>query len=105
MKQMDFFKYPNGPGHRRVPTSVAAARSILPVMNAQQTKIAAFLEKRGERGATYSEICEGTDLGTPSVCGRMVELVQAKRVVISDETRLTPSRRKARVYKITGLPS
>lgn len=95
--------YPNAPGHRGVPTSVAAAESIRPVMGAQQAKIVAFLQERGARGATYAEVCAGTGLATPSVCGRMVELVAAKRVVISAETRLTPSHRKARVYKIAGL--
>ena len=108
MKQMKLFRagrptYPNAPGHRSVPTSAAAAESVRPIMGAQQAKIVAFLRERGKHGATYSEICEGTGLATPSVCGRMVELVEAKRVAISADTRLTPSRRKARVYKIAGL--
>ncbi len=38
------------------------------------------------------------DLGAPTVCGRMVELVHAKRVKIATFTRPTPSRRQARVY-------
>lgn len=102
-RQMDLFKYPHAPGHRHVPTSVAAANSIRPIMTAQQSAIVEFLTARGTTGATYTEIVEGTGLRTPSVCGRMVELVADRRVVISNETRLTPSRRKARVYKIAGL--
>lgn len=96
----DPMAYPNGPGHRRAPTSVAAAASMRPVMGAQQAKIVGFLAKRGAQGATYAEIVAGTGISTPSVCGRMVELVASRRVVVAEETRLTPSRRAARVYKI-----
>ena len=103
MKQMDLFgaaaaRYPNGPGHRDVPTSVAAAEAIKPAMGAQQRKIADFVAG-WPHGATYAEIAVGTGIAVPSICGRMVELVAAGKVVIAEGTRPTPSGRQARVYK------
>lgn len=94
-------KYPNGPGARSIPTSIAAADSIRPRLAPIQATILAFLGERGMSGATYSEIMEGCDLKAPTVCGRMVELVEARLVkVLPNTTRPTPSGRQARVYVV-----
>lgn len=100
-KQPDLFDplaYPNGPGHRGVPTSVAAAESIRPHLGPLQAKIVAFLGELGRSGATYQQVVDGCAMAVPTVCGRMFELVEAKIVKIAPERRLTKSRRKARVY-------
>jgi hypothetical protein len=104
IKQMDLFgggtaKYPNGPGHRGVPTSAAAAEAIKPAMSAQQAKIADYLATCAA-GATYTQIADGTGIAVPSICGRMRELVACGRVAIAEETRATPSGRQARIYRI-----
>lgn len=90
-------RYPHGPGHRGVATSVIAAASMLPHLGAVQQKILDFLTECGARGATYTEIMAGCQLGAPTVCGRMVELVAAKLVGIHG-TRPSASGRPARVY-------
>ena len=91
-------RYPHGPGHRGVRTSVIAAESMMPHVSATQGRILIELRKVGAGGMTYTEIMSATALGAPTVCGRMCELVEAKLVKISDKTRPTPSRRPARVY-------
>ena len=90
--------YPNGPGHRGVPTSIDAAASIRPHLTKLQAKIMTFLRERGTYGATYIEVMTGCSLGAPTVCGRMHELIHAGLIKIADETRATPSGRQARVY-------
>lgn len=107
----DFFgdnlaPYPASPGHQRhSSTSRDAARSMRPHFNAQQQKILDFLKPLGVYGATYNEICTGTGLGSPSVCGRMVELCDGKHVTKSALTRPTPSGRQARVYVFADQPA
>lgn len=105
MKQPDLFdlpaipdRYPNGPGWTEPTTSKAAAESIRIYASVQQQRIIDFLEGCGEVGATYHQIADGTGMLTASICGRMVELVTAKRVTIATFKRKTPSGRDARVY-------
>lgn len=91
--------YPDGPGHRGVPTSVAAAGSLAPsYLKGSKLLIVALLHDRGENGATYDEIVAECGLPTPTVCGRMVELVRAGLVKNSGRTRNTASGRQARIY-------
>lgn len=91
--------YPNQPGYQRnSDTSRAAAESMARHFNKQQQRIIDWLFARGFDGGTYSEICHGTSLSAPSVCGRMVELCEAKAVIKSEHTRATPSGRQAHVY-------
>lgn len=95
-------KYPKGPGAAGATTSIAAAVSIRPRLAPIQAVILAFLRERGMSGATYSEIMEGCELKAPTVCGRMVELVEARLVkVLPNTTRSTPSGRQARVYIVS----
>lgn len=104
MMQDDLFnykppaKYPNAPGWTEPTTSKAAAQAIKPHMTYQQNKIDGWLLERGSIGGTYEEIAEGCELRTQSVCGRMVELCEMGRVVKTEETRPTSSRREARIY-------
>lgn len=93
--------YPNAPGWSEPTTSKAAAVSIRPHVTPLQTKIVAFLIEQRETGATYTEIMAGCSLSAPTVCGRMVELINAKRVKIAAQQRRTPSNRLARVYVAT----
>lgn len=90
--------YPNGPGWTEGTTSKEAARKILPHVTAQQQLIVAFLRERGASGGTYLEIADGAGVLAQSVCGRMVELVQAGAVRKAEFTRPTPSGRRAKVY-------
>lgn len=93
--------YPDVPGWaRNSKTSRAAAQSMLPHYTKQQQIIVDFLKRQGARGGTYTEIRDGTQLSTPSVCGRMVELVESGTVFKSDERRPTPTNRMAVVYKV-----
>jgi hypothetical protein len=91
--------YPSAPGwQRHSDTSHAAAQSMRPHYTVQQKRIVDFLQGQGVTGGTYTEICSGTQLSAPSVCGRMVELVRGKHVIKSNDTRATPSNRQAHVY-------
>lgn len=91
--------YPAGPGFQRgSATSRAAAESVKPTLGPVKAKIVAFLRERGSHGATYDEIMAGCWLGSPTVCGRMVELVNDRRVRKSRRTRPTASGRQAHVY-------
>ena len=105
MKQQDLFgaptddKYPNAPGWTEPTTSKAAAEAIKPHVSKQQKRILDFLIERGDHGATYTEISDGTGVYAQSVCGRMVELVSKKLVVKTETTRKTPSGTDAKVYR------
>jgi hypothetical protein len=59
--------------------------------------ILGFLHECGARGATYTEIMDGTKLTSGSVCARLIELATADRVR-KNGTRPTPSGRAAKVY-------
>lgn len=91
------FVYPSGPGHRGVSTSVRAAASVAPHVSASQQKILDFLAARKSAGGTFEEIMAGAKMSSGSVCGRMVELSNAKLVRHIGE-RPTSSGRAARVY-------
>lgn len=93
------FVYRDGPGHRGVDTSIGAATSIRSDVSRQQNVILAFLHECASRGATYTEVMDGTLLTAGSVCGRMNELVDAKLVTIHG-TRPSASRRPCRVYML-----
>ncbi len=93
-------RYPHAPGHRGVPTSVIAAEMIKPCTGRLHKRILAYLEQVGPRGAIYTEIMAGTGISSQSLCGRMVELRAAGHVVMTDQTRQTPSNRPASVYKL-----
>jgi hypothetical protein len=91
-------RYPNAPGWTEPTTSKQAAEAIRPYATAQGLKILQFLKGRGAHGATYLEIADGSGVCAQSVCGRMVALREAGKVTIAPFRRLTPSKRKARVY-------
>ncbi len=93
-------RYPHAPGHRGVPISIIAAEMAKPCTGRWHKRILAFLEQVGARGAIYTEIMAGTGISCPSLCGRMVELRAAGHVVMTNETRQTPSNRPASVYKL-----
>lgn len=92
-------KYPAAPGFTNDTTSKAAAESIRPHVSYQQGRILAFLAKAAD-GAIYTAIALGCELREQSVCGRMRELVEAKLVDVSGDTRPTDSGRQAQVYRI-----
>lgn len=91
--------YPNAPGYQRnSDTSRAAAASMAHHFTKQQTVILDWLHERGSTGGTFDEIATGTGLLSQSICGRMVELANARAVIKSIHTRATPSGRQARIY-------
>lgn len=105
MKQPDLFdmpkqppRYPSAPGWTEPTTSKAAAKAIRPVVGKQHKAILDFMSGL-EFGATQHEICAATGLYTASVCGRMVELVEAGKVRKTAKVRKTPSGRNASVYE------
>jgi hypothetical protein len=69
-----------------------------PHYTVQQKKIADWLQEQGAHGGTYTEIVNGTGLQASSICGRMVELCQARVAIMTKRTRTTPSGRQAHVY-------
>lgn len=89
--------YHDGPGHRGVDTSVAAAKSMLPHISALQARIIAQLRIAGNNGLTYAEMLTATGLTAGTICGRLCELAEA-RLIKTNGTRITPSGRQARVY-------
>jgi hypothetical protein len=102
-EQPDFFadapaRYPDAPGHRRVDTSVAAARSMWPHFGRLQKKILDHIRGCGPRGAMYTEIMDALKLGAPTVAARLRELRAADAIVRSGKKRKTPSGRFAHVW-------
>lgn len=92
------FIYNDGPGHRGVSTSVAAAESMRVHVGPIQQRILDCLYLRGSHGGTYTEIMDDCRLSAPTVCGRMVELAKANLVKVTGKTRNSPSGRACRVY-------
>lgn len=93
-------QYPSAPGWTEPTTSKAAAEAIRPHLSYQQGRVVDFLRERGARGAIRQEIAEACELRESSVCGRLVELCEAKLVTKRDDTRPTESGRQAHVYQI-----
>jgi hypothetical protein len=94
-------RYPAAPGYARSSdTSKAAAAKVEPVMGRLQTIIFDYLTKRGEEGATFTEIARDCALKTQTVCGRVRELVLAERVKDSGQRRPTSPGASGRVYVV-----
>lgn len=93
-------RYPHGPGHRGVDTSVKAAESVRAPAPFMRQRILSFLVDCGAGGANYTEIANRCRMEVPTVCARMVELTREENptVRISIRRRKTPSGRSARVY-------
>jgi DNA-binding MarR family transcriptional regulator len=108
--QWDLFE---PPAHRRsapppfarphIDTSVAAAKAMQPALGRLQQRIVDLIARRGGEGATYAEICDALDLTTPTVTGRLRELVVDNRIVDSGKRRAMPSGRKGRVYVLAPV--
>lgn len=77
-------------------TSKAAAKSMVEPSKNQRQRIWEYLEQQGKRGATYYEIKQVFKVDGP----RMTELRRLGRVKETDETRLTPKGRQAKVYVV-----
>lgn len=93
-------RYPNGPGHRGVDTSVKAAKSVRAQVPFMHTRILSFLVDCGRGGAVYTEIANRCRMPVPTVCGRMKELTQGDdaAVRVSVRRRKTSNGGSARVY-------
>lgn len=92
------FIYNDGPGHRGVSTSVAAAESMRAHVGPIQQRILDYFRVQGTHGCTYAEVMAGCQLGAPTVTARLRELAEARLIKISDKTRNSPSGRACRVY-------
>ncbi|NNG46551.1 MAG: hypothetical protein HKM86_05470 [Deltaproteobacteria bacterium] len=78
-------------------TSGAAADSMLPVVNALQGKVLAFVSSCPS-GATCDEVEVGLGLRHQTASARLRELYLLGRLYQTDAKRRTRSGRKARVY-------
>jgi hypothetical protein len=90
------------PAQRHSETSVAAAESIRPFMNALQQKVLDYLRECGTKGATDEEGIEVTGLCQNTYRPRRIELCDMGLVVKSWDTRPTRSGRAAVVWKVAG---
>ena len=94
-------------GHRTAATSVAALRSVQPVVSERKKAIIALLERTVSVGMTRYELAVEMDIPVQLICGRAHELVKAGMVVEMGDTRPAPSGRASkimRLHKYTGDP-
>ena len=81
------------------PTSAAAADSMSSEAGRLRARVLAFLIDCGDAGATDAEIEQHFGRPGNTMRPRRWELVNAGLVYDTDETRLTPGRRKATVWR------
>lgn len=87
------------PTRRDAPdTSREAARRIVGHAPTQRAAVLAFIIGCGEHGATDPEIAAGVGIPIQSVNPRRGELAADVKIVLSGRYRLTPSKRRARVW-------
>ncbi|MFA6045978.1 MAG: hypothetical protein WC718_13430 [Phycisphaerales bacterium] len=87
------------PTRRNAPeTSREAARRIVGHAPTQRAAVLAFIVGCGEHGATDPEIAAGVGIPIQSVNPRRGELAADVKIVLSGRYRLTPSKRRARVW-------
>jgi hypothetical protein len=79
-------------------TSREAARSMERHASTQRLRVLAYIRSRGPDGATDAEICSALGLNSSSVNPRRGELADLGLIVLSGTYRLTPSKRRARVW-------
>lgn len=79
-------------------TSREAAKSMEGHASTQRLRVLAYIRSRGSDGATDAEVCSALGLNSSSVNPRRGELAEMGLIVLSGLYRLTPSKRRARVW-------
>lgn len=84
--------------HNGTATSIAAAESVAPVRaKTLRSAVLAFIQARGEIGATREEIEHFLDVSGNAIRPRVWELIMAGEVRGTDKTRKTTCGRAAEV--------
>ncbi|MCB2114273.1 MAG: hypothetical protein R3C42_07355 [Parvularculaceae bacterium] len=78
-------RYPDGPGHRNVDTSMAAADAMAPKLGRLQRMAAAAIRDAGADGLTADELAARLDLDRASIQPRTSEL--KRKGIIRDSGR------------------
>lgn len=86
------------PFKRDSETSRAAATKARPKAPGHRAAILGYLLGRGTIGATNEEISEALGLKIQTVCPRMAELREMKKIVFSGEKRMTQSHSEAKIW-------
>ena len=91
---------PAGPPANANPQSQAAAKAIGPRAGTLAARVFAYLDGRGQHGATNYEIVEDTGILLQTVCGRIADLRRPSPplIVASDRTRPSPNGHAATVW-------
>lgn len=79
-------------------TSREAAKSMVRHTSTQRLRVLAYIQSRGPDGATDAEICSALGLSASSVNPRRGELAKLELIELTGTYRLTPSKRRARVW-------
>lgn len=79
-------------------TAHAAAREIDDVQPTQRARLLAFIQSRGDEGATDQEACDALRMDPSSVRPRRVELIEQGKVSDSGRVRKTRAGREAAVW-------
>lgn len=91
------------PPSQPVDTSEDAADSIKVVAGSIRAKALIWIMSRGSAGSTVDEAEAALDMRHQTISARFYELEYARCLVRGEDTRVTRSGRKARVYRITPL--
>lgn len=97
--------YPNGPGHRRIDTSVEAAAMIAPAAGKLQRMVLDAIADAGLSGRTTDEVACFLDLSRTSVQPRTSELRRKGLIRDSGRRRPNASGVRAIVWAATGEKS
>lgn len=75
------------PYQRGSDTSKAAADRARPFIGQQGDRVLAWIQSRGELGATQKEAARVLGIGRPSLCGRFRALEQTSAILKTSERR------------------
>jgi hypothetical protein len=98
------FSVPCGdPPSQPVDTSEDAADSMKVVAGSMRAKALIWIMSRGSAGSTVDEAEAALDMRHQTISARFYELEYARCLTRGEDTRITRSGRKARVYRVTPL--
>lgn len=90
--------YPDGPGHRNVDTSIAAANELAPKLGRLQKMAGTAIRAAGQRGLTADELAEQLDMDRYSIQPRTSELRRKGFIRDSGRRRKNASGKMAIVW-------
>lgn len=95
---MQDHQYPQGPAHRGVDTSAAAAASLATSLGYLQAKVFRAIAEAGTRGLTTNELADLLRIDRGSIQPRTSELRAKGRIRDSRQRRLNANGKKAIVW-------